>query len=277
MIITFILFDTQKKDCNVREINDMKKLRMIEAALVLFIAALLTGCNGSKTTTMSDTESTTATTESTETDVKGVEDVTAEAVTSDNIGSTSGKTDNSSNDTQPAKSDDSSSTQTKPDDSSSTQPKPDDTQHTHSWVAVTETVTVTDSPATTRQELVTPERWEWVTDKTYKDLYCEQHNMTYAQFEEQFPGDDIWLIQIVYDGYMPTSSDDLADYIMTYVDKHPDYNDGLLNWTSVPADGEIEGHEVHYDAIYKTVNVPAVTHTEERVVEYKCSGCGATK
>ena len=28
---------------------------------------------------------------------------------------------------------------------------------------------------------------------------------------------------------------------------------------------------------YKTVDVPAVTHTEERVTGYKCSGCGATK
>ncbi len=327
----------------------MKKLLMTGAASVLLIAALLTGCNDSKTNaTISDTKSATVTEESTEAAVKdiltyakGIKDLTVEVgakdvdylknvtydkkyiksvtvdssdVKVDTVGkyklvytvtpvdtktdiatvvktvtvevttndgttpvdktsdeviadNTDDTADNSSNDTQPAKTDDSSSTQT----------EPAETQHTHSWVAVTKIVTVTDCPATTKQELVTPESWEWVIDKTYKDLYCEQHNITYAQFEKQYPGDDIWLTQIIYDGYMPTSSDDLVEYIMTYVDRHPDYNDGLLGWTSVEANGEVEGHEVHHDAVYKTVNVPAVTHTEEQVVGYKCSGCGATK
>ena len=155
----------------------------------------------------------------------------------------SGSTDSNSSDNAPAK--------TETPVSEPTQPAKTETAHTHNWVAVTETVTVTDSPATTRQELVS------------------------AAYDETVVDSEEWSERVVvfnYDGYIPTSEDDANSH------------QRALNAAGVDASCTTERithpavtHVVHHDAVTKTVDVPAVTHTEDRVVGYKCSGCNATK
>ena len=123
-------------------------------------------------------------------------------------------------------------------------------EHTHNWVAVTETVTITDSEATTKTETVSKAWDETVVDK--KEEYT-------------------WVAEFNYDVYIPTSEEDFATHQIELADAYVDASYHSKDIV-IPA----VTHVVHHDAVTKTVNVPAVTHTEERVIGYKCS-CGATK
>lgn len=235
------------------------KIFTLMIATMLVMSTTLVGCNGTDTNDRKETEVTVADTEETET-----ESITAvvtestevvEAVTESVTETTETDSAVVSSDNQPkeeAKSDETTSKSTTSNaTSSSNESNNKPAEHVHTWVDITEDVVVTDSPATTKQELV-QEAWdETIVDEPER---YESHSV------------------FNYDGYIPTDGDDAEKHGKELIlAGHPaNYHS---EDTIIPAVTHIE----HHDAVYQTVEVPAVTHVETRVVGQKCSTCGATK
>ena len=235
------------------------KIFTLMIATMLVMSTTLVGCNGTDTNDRKETEVTVADTEETET-----ESITAvvtestevvEAVTESVTETTETDSAVVSSDNQPkeeAKSDETTSKSTTSNaTSSSNESNNKPAEHVHTWVNITEDVVVTDSPATTKQELV-QEAWdETIVDEPER---YESHTV------------------FNYDGYRPTDADDFDAHCTELLLAELPCNYHSED-TIIPAVTHIE----HHDAVYQTVEVPAVTHVETRVVGQKCSTCGATK
>lgn len=235
------------------------KIFTLMIATMLVMSTTLVGCNGTDTNDRKETEVTVADTEETET-----ESITAvvtestevvEAVTESVTETTETDSAVVSSDNQPkeeAKSDETTSKSTTSNaTSSSNESNNKPAEHVHTWVDITEDVVVTDSPATTKQELV-KEAW----DETVVDIPESSHD--YSVFN--------------YDGYIATTGEDYDAHCRE------------LMFAKLPCNSHTETivtpaitHTVHHEAEYQTVEVPAVTHIETRVIGQKCSTCGATK
>lgn len=294
----------------------MRKTIITAITTLLTITTMLTGCNNSKPVSdVNDTEivTTTESIEDTEADSEKTVETSDEETSAD-----------ASNDTVDSDKDNTETT---------VSTEAANPVHTHNWVAVTETVTITDSPATTRQELI-KEAW----DETF-----EQSQITYSE-SKRWDGlvvdTEAWIVdnvvQFHYDGYIPISADDSKSHQLMLAEMlvDPSYSCPVISFPNsltatepelgdknvreyttrmtefivfnydgyVPTSFEdFAAHQlalnnagldysyhteeidimtktyiIHHDAVYKTVNVPAVTHTETRITGYKCS-CGATK
>lgn len=231
-----------------------KKIFTLIIATMLIMSTTLVGCNDIDTNDIKETETVVTDTETTEsvTETETVSEETTEvveAVTEAVTEVTESVTETTSKTTETVNKAPASTSTSNASSSGESNSKP--AEHVHTWVDITEDIVVTDSPATTKQELV-QEAW----DETIVDE--PERYESHAVFN--------------YDGYRPTDGDDvekhgkeliLAGHPANY--HHED--------TIIPAVTHIE----HHDAVYQTVEVPAVTHVETRVVGQKCSTCGATK
>lgn len=218
------------------------------------MSTTLVGCNGTDTNDRKETEVTVADTEETET-----ESITAvvtestevvEAVTESVTETTETDSAVVSSDNQPkeeAKSDETTSKSTTSNaTSSSNESNNKPAEHIHTWIDITEDVVVTDSPATTKQELV-KEAWdETVIDEPERYESISVFN---------------------YDG-TPVTDEHAIELILAGLPSNYHTEDVIIPAVT---------HTVHHEAEYQTVEVPAVTHVETRVVGQKCSTCGATK
>lgn len=250
------------------------KIFTLMIATMLVMSTTLVGCNGTDTNDRKETEVTVADTEETETVTESTEVVEAvteavtevtESVTETTETETKSESDVVTSDNKPKKESKATETASKNTETAVKTPAPTSTnttpssnesnnkpaEHVHTWVDITEDVVVTDSPATTKQELV-KEAWdETVVDEPER---YESHTV------------------FNYDGYRPTSHEDFNAHCkeLLFAGLPSNYHS---EDTIIPAVTHIE----HHEAEYQTVEVPAVTHVETRVVGQKCSTCGATK
>lgn len=252
IIATMLVMSTTLVGCNNIDTNDIKETETETVVTDTETTESVTETVSEETTevveavTEAVTEITEPVTETTETETKSESDV----VTNNNKPKTESKaTETTSKNTETVNKAPASTSTSNASSSGESNSKP--AEHVHTWVDITEDVVVTDSPATTKQELV-QEAW----DETIVDEPERYEN--YAVFN--------------YDGYRPTDGDDADKHAKELIlAGHPANYHGET--TIIPAVTHIE----HHDAVYQTVEVPAVTHVETRVVGQKCSACGATK
>ncbi len=154
--------------------------------------------------------------------------------------------------------------------------QPTTPSHTHTWVAVTEEITVKDTHEEDRLYIDDVE----ITDKNQSFSYINtsDNNRTYStttigmiskvkagMTEYDEPVYDEMLICNNDCGFYCKGTDEMS--------KHNINCEGGKGWRSE----YMQIDTVHHTASVKTVTLVDGTHTEEVVTGYKCSGCGASK